>query len=153
MNCRLLRFARNFDFAHAKATNLKSVTFILNRHYFVFAKISDIWDNIVMREERMKPVVWVGNSKKRLKEFPEDVNYRFARRLAGFDTLRWFRYVVSIPFTEKPTQPGAFVPTQPGASTQVAGLTAGRNRFCTGKGPVGTDPPQRQAHAGIFRCE
>jgi len=26
-----------------------------------------------MREERMKPVVWVGDSKKRLKEFPEDV--------------------------------------------------------------------------------
>ena len=26
-----------------------------------------------MREERMRPVVWVGDSKKRLKEFPEDV--------------------------------------------------------------------------------
>ena len=26
-----------------------------------------------MQEERMKPVVWVGDSKRRLKEFPEDV--------------------------------------------------------------------------------
>ncbi|MCH8295595.1 addiction module toxin RelE, partial [Candidatus Poribacteria bacterium] len=26
-----------------------------------------------MEQERMKPVVWVGDSKRRLKEFPEDV--------------------------------------------------------------------------------
>jgi phage-related protein len=38
------------------------------------AKISSIWDNTVMQEaQQIKPVVWVGDSKRRLKAFPEDV--------------------------------------------------------------------------------
>ncbi len=68
------------------------------------------------------------------------MKYRFARRLAGFDDfdtaslvsirLRWFRYVALLLLNPAP---------QPGASTQVAGLTAELSVFLCVSLPKGRD--------------